>query len=53
MKIQVLKDASALADFAAQEIINLVKNKPHATLILTSGDTPIQTYQRIVALANP
>jgi len=53
MKIQVLKDAAALADFTAREIINLVKSKPDATLILTSGDTPIQTYKRIVELANP
>lgn len=53
MQIQTFQDPEHLATHTAQFIIDLVKNKPTATLILTSGDTPVLTYKKIVALAKP
>lgn len=51
MDVQVFKDSEELAEHTAHFIINLVRNKPTATLILTSGDTPVKTYKKIVELA--
>jgi galactosamine-6-phosphate isomerase len=51
MQIQTFQNPEQLATHTAQFIIDLVKNKPNATLILTSGDTPVLTYKKIVELA--
>ncbi len=53
MQIQSFQNPEQLAIHTAKFIINLVKNKPTATLILTSGDTPVLTYKKIVELAQP
>ncbi|AFK05284.1 glucosamine/galactosamine-6-phosphate isomerase [Emticicia oligotrophica DSM 17448] len=53
MQIDKFENAEKLALHTANYIIELVKNKPNATLILTSGDTPVITYRKIVELANP
>lgn len=53
MQIQTFQNPEQLAIHTAQFIIDLVKNKPTATLILTSGDTPVLTYKKIVELAKP
>lgn len=51
MQLQTFQDSEQLAIHTANYIIDLVKNKPNATLILTSGDTPVLTYKKIVELA--
>lgn len=51
MQVEVFKDPQELAEHTAEFIINLVREKPTATLILTSGDTPVKTYKKIVELA--
>lgn len=51
MQVEVFKDPQELAEHTAKFIINLVREKPTATLILTSGDTPVKTYKKIVELA--
>ncbi len=53
MQIQTFQNSEQLATHTAKYIIDLVKDKPNATLILTSGDTPVLTYKKIVELANP
>ncbi len=53
MQIQTFQNPEQLAIHIAKFIIDLVKTKPTATLILTSGDTPVLTYKKIVELANP
>lgn len=53
MQVEVFKDPQELAEHTAKFIINLVREKPTATLILTSGDTPVKTYKKIVELAQP
>lgn len=53
MQVEVFKDPQELAEHTAEFIINLVREKPTATLILTSGDTPVKTYKKIVELAHP
>lgn len=53
MQLQTFKDPEQLATHTAKHIIDLVKTKPTATLILTSGDTPVLTYKKIVELAIP
>lgn len=53
MQIQTFQNPEQLAIHTANFIINLVKNKPNATLILTSGDTPVLTYKKIVEFAQP
>jgi galactosamine-6-phosphate isomerase len=52
MKLHVLTDSIALANHAANQILDCVRAKPDAVLCLTSGDTPRKTYHRIVALAD-
>lgn len=51
MQIQTFQNPEELAIYSANFIIDLVKKKPTATLILTSGDTPVLTYKKIVELA--
>ena len=53
MQLQIFHNPEQLATHTAQYIIDLVKIKPTATLILTSGDTPVLTYKKIVELAKP
>lgn len=53
MQLQTFQNPEQLATHTANYIIDLVKNKPTATLILTSGDTPVLTYKKIVELAEP
>ncbi len=53
MQIEVFNDSQELATHTAKFIINTVKEKPTATFILTSGDTPVQSYKKIVELAQP
>ena len=40
MTVNIYKDYHALSEAAANEIIELIKNKPDAVLCLASGDTP-------------
>ena len=40
MQLKIYKDYQSLSEAAANEIIDLVKNKPDAVLCLASGDTP-------------
>lgn len=53
MQIEVFENPQELAEHTAKFILNLVRDKPTATLILTSGDTPVKTYKKIVQLAQP
>ncbi|GAB2643883.1 glucosamine-6-phosphate deaminase [Emticicia sediminis] len=53
MQLQTFQSPEQLATFTANYIIDLVKNKPDATLILTSGDTPVLTYKKIVEFSQP
>ena len=45
MKVKTYKDYHSLSEEAADEIIDLVKNKPDAVLCLASGETPRLTCQ--------
>lgn len=40
MQLKIYKDYQSLSEAAADEIVDLVKNKPGAVLCLASGDTP-------------
>ncbi|WP_394994000.1 glucosamine-6-phosphate deaminase [Emticicia sp.] len=53
MQIQTFQNPEQLAIHTAKFIIDLVREKPTATLILTSGDTPVLTYKKIVEFAQP
>src|SRR6267378_2905642 len=44
MQLNIYKDYTTLSRHTAMEIIECVKNKPHATLCLAAGDTPRLTY---------
>jgi glucosamine-6-phosphate isomerase len=52
MEIKKFKDADELSENVADYIIDLLKNKPTATLVLTSGDTPKRAYQIIAEKAS-
>lgn len=52
MTLHVLPDSTALANHAANQILDCIRSKPDAVLCLTSGDTPRKTYHRIVELAH-
>lgn len=45
MKLEKFKDAAHLSEAVADHILQLLKEKPKATLVLTSGDTPKKAYQ--------
>ncbi|AWW00466.1 6-phosphogluconolactonase [Arcticibacterium luteifluviistationis] len=47
MEIKKFKDTEELSRAVAKYITALIKNKPEATLVLTSGDTPKRAYQLI------
>ena len=51
MTIQTFPDHDTLSQHTAEHIAALVNQKPDALLCLASGDTPIETYRRFVALA--
>ncbi len=53
MQISTFRNPEQLAIHTANFIIDLVKKIPNATLILTSGDTPVLTYKKIVEFAQP
>jgi glucosamine-6-phosphate isomerase len=52
MKISVFKDQEALSEAVADYIIDLVQTNPKATMVLTSGSTPILAYQKIAHKSN-
>ena len=47
MTINKYRDSEELSEHVADYIISLLKEKPNATLVLTSGDTPKRAYQII------
>ena len=51
MTLQTFPDHDALSQHTAEHIAALVTRKPDALLCLASGDTPVETYRRFVALA--
>lgn len=51
MQIQKFSTSEILAQNVADYIHKLIKKKPNATLVLTSGDTPKQAYQLLAAKA--
>lgn len=51
MRIVVLKNAQAVAEFAANHIIALLNKKSHSVLGLATGSTPIRLYKQLI-LAN-
>ncbi|WP_080058693.1 glucosamine-6-phosphate deaminase [Spirosoma aerolatum] len=51
MTIQKFPDHDTLSQHTAEYIAALINKKPNALLCLASGDTPIETYHRLVALA--
>ena len=48
MKVTVLKDAQAIAAYAADQIEALIKRKPNCVLGLPTGSSPLPTYQEMV-----
>ena len=51
MTLQTFPDHDTLSQHTAEHIAALINQKPDAMLCLASGDTPIETYHRFVALA--
>ncbi len=51
MKVLVFNDNNALAEFAASEMIELLKKKPAAVICLASGDSPKLTCELFVKKA--
>lgn len=51
MQLKIYKDYPTLSEAAANEIVDLVKNKPNAMLCLASGDTPRLTCKLFVEKA--
>lgn len=51
MLVEVFSNHEELSVAVAKHIIALVRKKPNATLVLTSGNTPILAYQKITELA--
>lgn len=52
MILQQFPDHDTLSQHTADHIAAVIRQKPDALLCLASGDTPIETYHRLVALAN-
>jgi glucosamine-6-phosphate isomerase len=50
MNLKKFSDYSALSQHTAEYIASIITKKPDALLCLASGDTPIETYHRFVAL---
>lgn len=53
MNYQVFSTYDALSEHASQFILNYVRQKPDATICVASGETPLLTFQKIVANAKP
>lgn len=51
MTFHQFPDHNTLSQYAAEHIAAVINHKPDALLCLASGDTPIETYHRFVALA--
>lgn len=51
MTIQAFPDYATLSQYTAEHVAALINQKPNALLCLASGDTPIETFRRFVALA--
>ncbi|NEU66280.1 glucosamine-6-phosphate deaminase [Spirosoma agri] len=50
MNLQKFPDHNTLSQHAAEHIAEIINRKPDALLCVASGDTPIETYHRFVAL---
>ena len=50
--VSIFKNYEELSAFAAEQIISMVQQKPEAVLCLAAGNTPMLTYQKVVALAS-
>lgn len=48
MELKIYHDYQTLSEHAADEILQEVKNHPHAVICLASGDTPRLTYRLMV-----
>lgn len=53
MKIRKFETDDDLAEAVSDYILKLIKKKPDATLVLTSGDTPIKAYRLLAQKAKP
>lgn len=53
MNYHVFDDYEALSEHASEFILNYVRQKPTATICVASGETPLLTFQKIVAKAQP
>jgi glucosamine-6-phosphate isomerase len=51
MQLKIYKDHQGLSDAAANEVIELVKNKPTAVVCMASGETPRLTCKLLVEKA--
>lgn len=51
MTVQLFPDHNTLSQYTAEHLAAIINQKPDALLCLASGDTPIETYHRFVALA--
>lgn len=49
MKVYVFKDHTALSRYAAERVIEQVKQKPTSNLGLATGSTPMELYSMLVA----
>jgi len=49
-EIKVFKDTAALADYVANQMAELIKRKPNATLTLPTGSTIMAIYRQFVEL---
>lgn len=53
MNYQAFSNYETLSAHAAQFILDFVRQKPTATICVASGETPLLTFQKIVANAKP
>ncbi len=53
MNYQIFATYDALSAHASQFILDYVRQKPTATICVASGETPLLTFQKIVANAKP
>lgn len=50
MRLITLADPRELADRAAHEIVETVRDRPDAIIVLPTGNTPLRTYARVMEL---
>ncbi|SHK75583.1 glucosamine-6-phosphate deaminase [Clostridium cavendishii DSM 21758] len=50
MKLVVAKDYEEMSKLAAQEMANVVQNKPEAVLGLATGGTPVAMYKELIKM---